>query len=44
LSFTTLSDVGVGDVVPIKPFARSLVMLEQLAGLACVAVSTKRLR
>ena len=32
LSFTTLSSTGLSDVVPIKPFARSLVMIEQLAG------------
>ena len=32
LSFTTLSSTGLGDVVPIKPFARSLVMIEQVAG------------
>src|SRR6478735_6403687 len=32
LSFTTLSSTGLSDVVPIEPFARSLCMLEQLAG------------
>ena len=31
LSFTTLSSTGLSDVVPIRPFARSLVMLEQVA-------------
>ncbi|HEX8105108.1 MAG TPA: ion channel [Solirubrobacteraceae bacterium] len=43
LSFTTLSNIGVGDVVPIKPFARGLVMIEQLAGLALIAILIARL-
>ena len=43
LSFTTLSSTGLSDVVPIKPFARSLVMLEQLAGLGYVAMIVSRL-
>jgi hypothetical protein len=43
LSFTTLSSTGLSDVVPIKPFARALVMLEQLAGLAYVAMVVSRL-
>ena len=37
LSFTTLSSTGLSDVVPIKPFARSLVMLEQVAGVGYIA-------
>jgi len=43
LSFTTLSSVGLSDVVPVKPFARGLVMLEMLAGLAYVAMVVSRL-
>jgi hypothetical protein len=43
LSFTTLSSTGLSDVVPIRPFARGLVMLEQLAGLAYVAMVVSRL-
>jgi hypothetical protein len=43
LSFTTLSSTGLSDVVPIVPFARSLVMIEQLAGLAYVAMVVSRL-
>ncbi len=43
LSFTTLSSTGLGDVIPIKPFARGLVMLQQLAGLAYVAMVVSRL-
>ena len=43
LSFTTLSSTGLGDVVPVEPFARALVMLEQLAGVAYIAVVVSRL-
>jgi hypothetical protein len=43
LSFTTLSSTGLSDVVPIKPFARSLVMIEQVAGVAYVAMVVSRL-
>ncbi len=37
LSFTTLSSTGLSDVVPVEPFARGMVMIEQVAGLAFVA-------
>ena len=43
VSFTTLSSVGLSDVVPIKPFARSLVMVEQVAGIAYVAMLVSRI-
>jgi hypothetical protein len=43
LSFTTLSSTGLSDVVPIKPFARSLSMVEQVAGLGYVAIVVSRL-
>ena len=43
LSFTTLSSTGLSDVVPIRPFARSLLMIEMLAGLAYVAMVVSRL-
>ena len=43
LSFTTLSSTGLSDVVPIKPFARSLVMIEQIAGVAYIAMVVSRL-
>jgi Ion channel len=43
LSFTTLSSTGLSDVVPIKPFARGLVMLEQVAGVAYIAMVVSRL-
>jgi voltage-gated potassium channel Kch len=31
-SFTTLATLGLGDVLPISPLARSLVVLEALVG------------
>jgi hypothetical protein len=43
LSFTTLSSTGLSDVIPVKPFARSLVMIEELGGLAFVAMLVSRL-
>jgi len=43
LSFTTLTSTGLSDVVPIKAFARSVSMIEQLAGLSYVAVLVSRL-
>jgi hypothetical protein len=43
LSFTTLSSTGLSDVVPIEPFARAVVMLEQLAGVGYIAMVVSRL-
>jgi predicted neutral ceramidase superfamily lipid hydrolase len=43
LSFTTLSSTGLSDIVPVMPFARSVSMIEQLAGLAFVAMVVSRL-
>jgi hypothetical protein len=43
LSFTTLSSTGLSDVVPVHASARSLVMIEQLAGLAYLAIVVSRL-
>ena len=43
LSFTTLTSTGLSDVMPVKPFARGLVMIEQIAGLAYVAMVVSRL-
>ena len=43
LSFTSLSSVGLGDVVPVKPMARALVMLEEFAGLMYIALVVSRL-
>ena len=43
LSFTTLSGVGLGDVLPISAWARALVMLEEFAGVMYIAVVVSRL-
>lgn len=43
LSFTTLSSTGLSDVVPVEANARSIVMIEQLAGLAYLAIVVSRL-
>ena len=43
LSFTNLSSTGLSDVTPVKPFARGLVMIEQLAGIGYVAMLVTRL-
>ena len=42
LSFTTLTSTGLSDVLPILPNARSLVMIEQVAGLMYVALVISR--
>jgi hypothetical protein len=43
LSFTTLSSTGLSDVVPVQPFARGLVMIEQVAGLGYITIVVSRL-
>jgi hypothetical protein len=43
LSFTTLTSVGLSDIVPILPHARSWVMIEQVAGLMYVALVVSRI-
>jgi len=43
LSFTTLSGVGLGDIVPISPMARSLVMIEEFSGVMYIALVVSRL-
>jgi hypothetical protein len=43
LSFTTLTSTGLSDIVPVKPFARGIVMIEQLAGLGYIAMVVSRL-
>jgi hypothetical protein len=42
LSFTTLTSTGLSDVSPVRPFARSVTMIEQLAGLGYVAMLVSR--
>src|SRR4051794_33446257 len=43
VSFTTLTSVGLSDVIPVKAFARGVVMIEMLAGLGYVAILVSRL-
>jgi len=43
LSFTTLTSTGLSDVIPVKAFARAVVMIEQLAGVGYVALVVSRL-
>ena len=43
LSFSTLSGTGNGDVMPLLPYARVLVMLEQFAGVGYIAAVVSRL-
>ncbi len=43
LSFTNLSGVGIGDILPIRAPARVLVMLEQFVGVGYIAAIVSRL-
>jgi hypothetical protein len=43
LSFTNLTSVGLSDITPILPQARSIVMIEQVAGLMYVALVISRI-
>jgi hypothetical protein len=43
LSFTNLTATGLGDILPVAPLARALVMIEQSAGIGYVAVVVSRL-
>ena len=43
LSFTTLSSTGLSDITPISGHARSVVMLEQIAGVFYIAMVVTRL-
>lgn len=43
LSFSVLSSVGLSDIVPIRPEARALVMLESFAGVMYIALVVSRL-
>jgi hypothetical protein len=43
LSFTTLTSTGLSDVVPVSGQARSIVMIEQVAGLMYVALVISRI-
>lgn len=43
LSFSNLSATGLSDILPVASWARVLVMLEQFAGVAYIAVAVSRL-
>lgn len=43
LSFTNLTSVGLSDITPVLPHARSLVIIEQVAGVFYVALVVSRL-
>ena len=43
LSFTILSGVGLGDIVPVLPMARALVMIEEFSGVMYLALVVSRL-
>ncbi len=43
LSFSILSSVGLSDITPIAPMARSLVMLEMFCGVMYIAIVVSRL-
>ena len=42
-SFITLTSTGLGDVTPIRPYARSLATFEAIVGQLCIAVLIARL-
>jgi hypothetical protein len=42
LSFATLTSVGLSDVIPVLPHARSVAMVEQMAGVLYVAMIISR--
>ena len=43
LSFTTLTSTGLSDIYPLTPWSRSVLMFEQLAGVAFVAMVVSRM-
>jgi hypothetical protein len=43
LSFSVLSSVGLSDITPVAPIARSLVMLEMFCGVMYIAIVVSRL-
>ncbi|MES2705445.1 MAG: ion channel [Verrucomicrobiota bacterium] len=43
LSFSTLSSVGLSDIIPVKPGARALIMLEMFCGVMYIAIVVSRL-
>jgi hypothetical protein len=43
LSTTTMTSTGLSDVVPVKPLGRSVVMIQQIAGMLYLAVAVSRI-
>jgi hypothetical protein len=43
LSVTTLTSLGLSDIVPVRPHARAFVMLEQIAGMLYLALVVSRM-
>ena len=42
LSVTTMTSLGLSDIVPVRPHARAFVMLEQIAGMLYLALAVAR--
>jgi hypothetical protein len=43
LSTTTMTSTGLSDVIPVRPLARSVVMIQQIAGMLYLAVAVSRI-
>ncbi|WP_051208882.1 ion channel [Propionicicella superfundia] len=43
LSTTTMTSTGLSDVVPVTPYARAIVMIQQIAGMLYLAVAVSRI-
>lgn len=43
LSVTTMTSLGLSDIVPVRPHARAFVMLEQIAGMLYLALAVARI-
>ena len=43
LSTTTMTSTGLSDVVPVKPVARAVVMIQQIGGMLYLAVAVSRI-
>jgi hypothetical protein len=43
LSVTTMTSLGLSDIVPVRPHARSFVMIEQIAGMLYLALAVARI-
>lgn len=43
LSCTTMTSTGLSDVVPVTPYARSLVMIQQITGMLYIAIVVARI-